>query len=288
MKPSTHLLIIDPQNDFCDLPSDWCPTDAAQGAQYVPALPVKGAHEDMLRLATFIRELGAELVEVTITLDTHHRYDIAHPAFWLDAQGSPVHPFTEISLRSVQAGEFRPRLPAELDASMSYLRALEEAGRYRLMVWPTHCEMGTWGACVHGAVLQACHQWEVATGGSVDTVLKGMNARTEHYSAIMAEVPDPRDPETQLNKGLIERLRAADQVLIAGEAGSHCVRATTEHIADAFGGDHIPKLVILSDCISAVSGFEQHFQEFLADMKARGARVCTSVEFLASKPARVA
>jgi hypothetical protein len=40
-----HLLIIDPQNDFCDLPDAYCPTlpqDA--GARLRPSLPVGGAH----------------------------------------------------------------------------------------------------------------------------------------------------------------------------------------------------------------------------------------------------
>ena len=28
---NTQLLLIDPQNDFCDLPEAWCPTDPASG-----------------------------------------------------------------------------------------------------------------------------------------------------------------------------------------------------------------------------------------------------------------
>ncbi|HWT18121.1 MAG TPA: cysteine hydrolase, partial [Variovorax sp.] len=51
MKQNIHLLVIDPQNDFCDLPADWLGTDAATGTPLQPALPVAGAHADMLRLA---------------------------------------------------------------------------------------------------------------------------------------------------------------------------------------------------------------------------------------------
>ena len=29
MKRQLHLLVIDPQNDFCDLPPDWLPAGAA-------------------------------------------------------------------------------------------------------------------------------------------------------------------------------------------------------------------------------------------------------------------
>lgn len=45
MKRSLHLLVIDPQNDFCDLPASWLPVDPASGGALQPALPVAGSHE---------------------------------------------------------------------------------------------------------------------------------------------------------------------------------------------------------------------------------------------------
>ena len=51
----TQLLIIDPQNDFCDLPDNWLPAYSHPGQHpepvLAPVLPVYGAHQDMLRLA---------------------------------------------------------------------------------------------------------------------------------------------------------------------------------------------------------------------------------------------
>ena len=49
MKLNTHLLIIDPQNDFCDLPEAYRPADPLSGVRVQPALPVAGAHADMQR-----------------------------------------------------------------------------------------------------------------------------------------------------------------------------------------------------------------------------------------------
>lgn len=72
MKPATHLLIIDPQNDFCDLP------EARRPAGVAPALPVPGADADLRRLAALIRATGDHLDEITVTLDSHQRLDIAH------------------------------------------------------------------------------------------------------------------------------------------------------------------------------------------------------------------
>jgi len=134
MERHYHLLIIDPQNDFCDLP----PPAA-------PALPVPGAHQDMLRLASLIEQGGAGLSAITITLDSHHRYDVAHPTFWRTADGAAPGPFTQISAADVRAGRFVPRDAGGLPRVLSYLDALESAGRYQLMVWPVHCEIGSWG-----------------------------------------------------------------------------------------------------------------------------------------------
>lgn len=287
MKSNYHVLIIDPQNDFCDLPEAYRPINAATGQAHAPALPVPGAHADMQRLAAILREGAAGISGVTVTLDSHHRYDVAHPAFWLTATGAAVTPFTQISAASVRAGEYHPRDPAVLERVVAYLDALEAVGRYTLMVWPTHCEIGSWGQNVHEDVRAAYNQWEDQVQASVNKVLKGSNPWTEHYSAVMAEVPDANDPDTQLNQALIDTLAACDTVYITGEAGSHCVKATTEHIADQFGAANMHKLVLVSDCMSPVTGFEAQYHAFVQDMQARGARVANSKEVLEQLQANI-
>jgi len=280
-----HLLAIDPQNDFCDLPTDWCGRDPATGRPCAPALPVAGAHADMQRLAGFLRRLGPRIDGVTVTLDSHQRYDIAHPLFWHARGGAEVAPFTPITATQVRAGEFLPRDAGALPRVLAYLDALESQGRYTLMVWPVHCEIGSWGHGVHAALLAACADWQALRGQAVHAVFKGMNPWTEHYSAIEAEVPDPQDPATALNRPLLERLGAAECLVIAGEASSHCVRATTEHIVQ-----HLPRLqpgwtpdriVLLTDCMSPVGGFEAQQGAFLNAMRARGVQLAASTDFAA-------
>ncbi|HEY8025626.1 MAG TPA: cysteine hydrolase [Burkholderiaceae bacterium] len=280
MKKNIHLLVIDPQNDFCDLPAAYLPADPATGAQHAPALPVTGAHADMLRVAELIAKGGAGLNNISVTLDSHHRLDIAHPTFWQRADGSPVSPFTEISAAQVRSGDYKPRNPAAMARVLSYLDTLEAAGRYRLMVWPVHCEIGSWGQSVHADLRLAYNGWEETHLGIVNKITKGSNPWTEHYSAVMAEVPDADDPDTQLNQGFIDMLKQADLVYIAGEAGSHCVKATTEHIATAFGAASMGKLVLLTDCMSPVAGFETQYEAFVRDMAARGAQLATSADAL--------
>jgi nicotinamidase-related amidase len=272
-----HLLIIDPQNDFCDLPESYRPPNPATRAPHAPALPVVGAHADMLRLAGLINRGRCGISAITVTLDSHHRYDVAHPTFWFTADGGDVTPFTQIAAADVRAGKFRPRDPAAGERVLSYLDALEAEGRYQLMVWPVHCEIGSWGHNVHEDVREAYNHWEDRKLGLVTKITKGSNPWTEHYSAVMAEVPDPQDPDTQLNKPLIDSLSSADLVYIAGEASSHCVKATTEHIAE-----HIDpsRLVLITDCMSAVGSFEGAANDFTQRLQQRGARLAQSGDVL--------
>jgi nicotinamidase-related amidase len=275
MRRHLHLLIIDPQNDFCDLPPGYLPDSQA------PALPVPGAHADMLRVASLIEQGGAGLSAISITLDSHHRLDIAHPGFWTTASGGEVMPFTQIAAADVRGGSYLPRVAAALPRVLHYLDQLEAAGRYRLMIWPVHCEIGAWGHNVHADVRRAYNRWEEQTLRSVGKISKGSNPWTEHYSAVQAEVPDPEDALTQPNQVFLASLAGADRIYIAGEAGSHCVKATSEHIAEHFGPQHMAKLVLVTDCMSPVSGFESQYREFVAAMTARGAATAQAVNVLA-------
>lgn len=275
----THLLLIDPQNDFCDLPPDWLPRSPVTGELWQPALPVAGAHGDMQRAAGLVKRLGGGIDAITVTLDSHHRIDIAHPGFWLEAaSGRAPGAFTPITAAQVRAGAYLPRDAAQLDRVLAYLDALEATGRYTLMVWPVHCQMGSWGHGVHAGLQVALDAWADRQGRSVEVVTKGENPWTEHYSALQAEVPDPADADTELNQALLAELDRFDRVLIAGEAGSHCVRATVEHLAAHLPSGKLDKLVLLTDCISPVAGFEAQQAEFLAAMQARGLQLALSTE----------
>lgn len=270
-----QLLVIDPQNDFMDIP----------GA----ALPVQGASADMARLARLIDVAGQRIGGITITLDSHHAVGIERPAIWKQADGSAMQPFTQITAADVRAGIYLPRDAAVLPRVLAYLDALEAGGRYTLMVWPVHCEIGTWGHNVQDAVRSACNRWEHAALRPTRKVFKGMNPWTENYSALQAEVPDPQDPDTQLNHGLLAALDAGDAIVIAGEASSHCVRATTEHLVEHLPSRRTAKIVLLADCMSPVGGFAPQADAFLDAMRARGVTVTTSDAWVAAlAPARQA
>jgi nicotinamidase/pyrazinamidase len=265
-KTKIHLLVIDPQNDFCDIP----------GA----ALPVPGAAADMVRLADFIDRTGDRVYDVHVTLDSHNPVDIAHPTWWTNGEGNAPAPFTVITAPDVRNGTWRARNPMLQARSQTYVEALEANSRYALVIWPQHCLIGHWGHNVHESVAASLDRWASRKLEVVDYVTKGSNPFTEHYSAVQSEVPDPNDPGTLLNARLIQTLAEADVVVVAGQALSHCVANTVRDIANNFGEENIKKLVILEDCTSPVAGFEQMARDFMTEMTARGMQVAKSTEFM--------
>lgn len=264
-RPNTQLLIIDPQNDFCD----------PNGALYVP-----GANEDMNRLAHLVEQLGEGLNDIHVTLDSHRKVDISHPIWFSDAAGRHPEPFSVIAADDLENGRWSTTRASTFERSLNYLKALEATGRYPHVIWPYHCLIGDEGHNVWPALSQAIHHWEERFR-MADFVTKGSNPFTEHFSAVQAEVPDPSDPSTQLNTRLIATLEQADIVLLAGEALSHCLANSVRDIADKFASPkYIRKLVLLTDASSNVTGFENYGDDFLRELRAKGMQFATTHEFI--------
>ncbi|HET9862499.1 MAG TPA: hypothetical protein VFP37_03590 [Steroidobacteraceae bacterium] len=262
---NARLLIIDPQNDFCDLP----------GA----ALPVPGADADLRRLAAFMHESGDRLTDIIVTLDSHASVGIERTTFWSTGTGEPVQAFTQITAEDLRAGRFAPRDAAKTAQVLAYLQALERGGRYRLVVWPVHCVLGTWGHNIHAAVAAELARWEGEQQRTVQRVLKGLNPMTEQYSAVQAEVPIEEDASTQPNRALIARARPeGGALLVAGEAASHCVAATLEHLFQHMSAEQRRQVIVLRDCMSPVPGFEAQADEFFAACVSQGAQVTTTAQ----------
>ena len=141
-----------------------------------------------------------------------------------------------------------------------------------------HCVVDTWGHAVHPAIHAAGQRWFEKTGHQIYTVRKGLNPFTEHYSALAAEVPDPSDPATQCNAELLQWATAAGRLLIAGEASSHCVRATVQDIVRHAQPDFVSRITLLTDCMSPVAGFEKAHNEFLEQMRVAGVHLQRSLD----------
>lgn len=267
MSKKVHLAIIDGQYDFCD----------PKGA-----LPVAGAYEDCIRVGQMITRLKKAWDDITTTYDSHNYVHIAHPCFWKDKSGKPPAPFTTLVPKEVNKGEFvivaanPDGTPTDVEfttartslyrRAINYVLKLQENARYKLTIWPPHCLIGTPGWCLMPQIMTPLLDWE-SDFNKVEKVTKGSNLYTEHYSAVKADVPDPQDPSTQLNMGLIQSLQEADIVAVAGWASSHCLANTVRDIAANFADPaFVGKIVLLTDATSPVPGFEKFGESFLKEM----------------------
>jgi nicotinamidase-related amidase len=285
-----HLLAIDPQNDFIDIPKevsssmrefDFIKSEKSgttQYKEYEPTLPVIGAWEDSLRLARLIMRSGKALNSITVTLDTHENFDVAHGMFWINDKGEHPAPFTIISSDDVINQVWKPVHIGFYKQMVHYVQTLEKQGNFPLCIWPTHCVAGSLGHKIVAPVEQALYKWEYSLKTRVCKVTKGHNPFTEHYGAFAAEVIDPNDETTNLNIPLVKNFEQADIILLTGQALSHCVNTTVTQLADNFGEENIKKLVLLSDTSSPVTGFESAADDFITRLTARGMRCVKSTD----------
>lgn len=263
----TYLLVIDPQNSFCD----------PKGELYV-----QGAEEDMQRLADLVRKKGNSFFDIGVTLDSHHQLHISHPIYWRNSRGEQPAPFTSITYKDLKMGTWTPTIPSFYRIAQDYLAKLEARGRYPHTIWPPHCLIGSSGYNIVPELFSALLDWEKENLACVNLVSKGSNIHREHFSAVMAEVVDNQDPSTHLNTGFIQMVMEADEILAAGEALSHCLLWTVRDMADSFGDDSfVKKVVLLTDCASPVPGFEAMGQKLLDDLVRRGMRTTISKDYLA-------
>ncbi len=289
-----HLLLVDEQRDFC----------FPDGSLYVGGRSGQGALEDNRRIAEFIyRNLG-RITHLTTTLDTHSAFQIFFPSFWVDAHGEPLTPHREIGTADLDSGAVRPN-PAVAgwlcngdEAWLAkqvrhYCAELEKAGRYKLYLWPPHCILGSEGHALAGVIHEARMFHAFARGSQSTVELKGSNPLTEHYSVLGPEVRTHFDgsPLAEKNTALLNTLLAADAVVIAGQAASHCVKNTLDDLLfeiSARDPSLAKKVYLLTDCMSAVAvpdgrgGFLADFtpqvEAALERYREAGVRLVTSTE----------
>lgn len=277
-----EMLIIDPQYDFIDIPEEFKSNsmDLESGVtkKVEPALAVKGAWDDSLRLAKFIKKYGANINQIRVTMDTHQLYDIAHPLFWVDKNNKHPNPFTPISLKDIDSGKWKPVDNTKMDYVKKYTSTLEKKGLYSLFIWPPHCLVGTDGYKVVQPIMDQLLDWEKKYIGRVNYLTKGHNPFTEHYGGFEAEVPIDSDPTTLLNMNLIKTIEKADIVFLSGQALSHCVSSTVRQLVDNFGEENIKKLVLLIDTTSPVENFENQARDFVEEMRSKGMKILKTNE----------
>ncbi|HEY4176330.1 MAG TPA: nicotinamidase [Kofleriaceae bacterium] len=295
-----HLLLIDVQKDFC----------FPEGSLYVAGRSGTGAIDDSRRIAELVYRNLNVITEITTTLDTHLAYQIFFPSFWLDRDDAPLTAHRVVTSEQIAAGEARPN-PAMAKwlcggnytwlckQALHYTKELEKAGKYQLYLWPPHCLLGSDGHALAGIVHEARLFHAFARTSQSNVEVKGGNPLTENYSVLRPEVLSRFDGAAlaQRNTGFVQTLLAADAVVIAGQAASHCVKSTIDDLLDEIAA-HDPalakKVYLVTDCMSSVTvpdgkgGFAVDFSaqadQALAKFANAGMHLVRSTDPIASWP----
>jgi nicotinamidase-related amidase len=285
------LLLIDVQNTFC-LP---------EFELFVAGRSGRGAVEDTTRIAELLYRHLDRVTQVIATLDTHSAAQIFHPVFWLDADGRHPAPHTVIRVEDVERGRYRvnpalaPLVSSRRDFDLalwgrSYARQLADGGKYPLVVWPYHSMLGGIGHAMASLVEEAVFFHSIARQSPARMEIKGRHPLTENYSALRPEVArdDLGQPLVPENRALVEHLLAFDEILVAGQAKSHCVAWTvTDLLAEIRARDEAlaAKVILLDDCASAVVvpgvvDFTDDAEAAYARFAAAGMRRVTSADWI--------
>ncbi|WP_347487884.1 isochorismatase [Desulfoscipio sp. XC116] len=268
------LFVIDMQIGFCH----------PDGSLSVP-----GAVDDVVRLCDFIYGNLEKLSEIHLSLDTHRAYQIFHPSWWADKNGFHPAPYTIITYNDIQSGKWMPQFQPALAAD--YIKRLEAAGKYNLCIWPFHTMLGSIDHALMPILFEAALFHAIARKVRTNFEIKGEHPLTENYSVLSPEVKELTDGSDTLNVGsfntkFFNALMRNDRVYIAGEASSHCVKATIEDLLDIHEANPnlVHKVYILQDCMSPVPGipgvvdFPAIARQSLQRFKDAGMRVVNSTD----------
>jgi nicotinamidase-related amidase len=276
MKGFMNFVWIDMPNDFCD------PT----GTMFVP-----GADQDV-KVAAKVVDWSAEAhvkhglkVIHRASLDQHHRIHIAHGCMWVNENGEHPADYTSISLDDVIEGKWRAKFPHMQSRYVAYVQWLHVTNKPNLMIWPVHCQIASWGACIHPTLGDSLNRCEAVTGLPTLWRFKGTNIWTEAYSFVEAEVPDTSDPDTMIDLQFITDLAEAEMNIFGGEALDYCYKGSIVDTIKAVGklpghseDEFIKRCILLRDATSAIDNVPGVGEAFVAEMRSRGMIIATSDE----------
>ena len=246
----TLLLIIDPQNDFV----------SPGGSLFINSAP------DAVRaIIDYIRDHQKEISGIAVTMDTHHKYHIAHPAYWFPRP----EPFTVITANDIESGKFVPAREEYKETTKKYLKDIEE-----LTIWPEHCLEGSTGWSMPYNLVKAIHEWELQSDPVefAEFYQKGLNPSFEAFS-LFTEAPGHEGyrPYADINV-----FAEYDKIVICGFAKDVCVANTVMDMLKDGEEYYRDKLVFFDPGMASIDPASEMNQIFHDAVKYLGARIIFS------------
>lgn len=289
---------IDEQVDF-DFEAD--PSKPAYEGARLSIGP--SAVTDLINLLLFIYTNLGVIHKMVVTLDTHFLSQIFHPIFWVSALDKKTHPapFTaifphEVGTDPAKGHKWMPNpmmcyvvtgqpynaqsYANLLKYAQFYTNELQKRGKQVLVIWPYHCRLGTKGASLAPALMEALDFFEVARWSPIIFRLKGDNRLTEAYSPFGDEVTQYGKTKIgEESDAVIQDLLNSDILIITGQALSHCVRAAIYDVLRKILAQDpalAKKVYILVNASSPVPSFEQAAEDAVNDFRAHGMNIVTT------------
>jgi len=266
MENGIDLLLIDPQNDFC-----------AYGGVFYEGCDADHKRKlsaDVDKMVLFLRNKLPRINSITVSLDTHHNFDISHPSYWIDSQGNHPNPFEVITIEDVESGKWVPYELAYRDDVVTYLMGLSNQGKYDHRIWPPHCLAGSWGHSIDDRIVAEISRWEEIFMTEATYIYKGLNPHTEHFSAFEAEIPSKYDSSTGFFVPM--NLEYSENIVVMGEALSHCVASSIRSLVKVVSPEVI---TLVTDATSSVQGCESLGEDFIGELTAKGMKTMMVSEF---------
>lgn len=224
------LIIVDPQNDFCD----------PEGSLYVP-----DAEKDCDRIAKIIQDF--DFGNIFVTMDMHHEYSMYHNIFWNEYNEQYITVNKDNYLT-----KYTPRNIHDIDRIKNMFICQRNK---QIDVWPVHCVIGEWGSSIHPVIANALSDYTVKNTNRIRYVFKGLDPYEEEYSAF--SIPSKSDGKEIFFRWMDSYLHHSE-IYICGEAASHCVKQTLLDIMHFVGrrDKYDYKIKLITNATSYVKGFE--------------------------------
>lgn len=237
-----HLVIVDPQNDFC----------REDGALSVP-----NAMADIDRLIGGLSE-WSDLKTLTVTMDWHSPNHCGHLGFWgpIAKDLKPFEQYDFVQLRELFKN-YEKDLPSSVGTRISKFLSLMKSDQ-KHTIWPRHCIAGTFGSMIEPSLAEAIDRYLARNPDTEYNVLtKGNNIYYEEYSwfgRVSRGMTTISGAKPGMPVWLHNRTIGKDDVVhVVGQALTHCVCSSAKDLNDLG-----IRTQIIEGMTSPIPGFESN------------------------------
>jgi nicotinamidase-related amidase len=214
----------------------------------------------MINLISFIHNKLKKIDRIKVSLDTHSYNQIFYKSWWQDTNGNHPDYFTIINKNS----KFKPIFHEK--HSIDYINYLEKTNK-ELIIWPYHCILGTYGHNIEPNLENILSYFSLVTKKKVEKITKGSNPLSEMYGIFKDEFSSEN---TTMDSILAKAYGKYENIIIAGEAKSHCVLETVKQLCEFYKfKDFNSTIFILEDCTSSINGYEEKTNEEFNKLKSK-------------------